>query len=74
MFDLTWIIKVDEQPGGSRWRVSYWHRNPPAGAPGPSNPIVVVHRDEWTARQWAEKLATSWEMDGDAWEVDEDSL
>jgi hypothetical protein len=72
---LIWVIKIDCEPGGSRWRVHMWIRNlPEGGRPSSKEPISVTHPNERTAREWAERIATSWEQQGTEWEIDEESL
>ena len=81
----TWMIKLDQQPGGSRWRVSMWLVGAPAGTqPSADRPIVVNFEndknDRWNetaeahAREWAERIATRWEAAHEHWEVAQDSL
>jgi len=79
MIDLTWWIKLDIEPGGSRWRVVYWVANPPpdSGMPTEKCPALLVFQgpySQWLAKEMAEKLVTSWDISGDAWEVHESSL
>lgn len=76
MIDLTWVIKIDQEPGGSRWRVNLWFANPPAWVTGltKEDPTRVVFKWEREARDWAEAVATSFEMNKQPWAVDEGSL
>jgi hypothetical protein len=61
-------IKLVPQSESSRWRVII----KVLGVSAP--PMETLHPSEWVARNWAEKIATSWEMDSKEWVVADDSL
>jgi hypothetical protein len=66
---IVYVIKLLPEAESSRWKVFI-------DVLGPTKvpTIETLHPNEWVARNWAERIATSWEMDGKEWVVAEESL
>jgi hypothetical protein len=76
MIDLTWVIKLEPQVESSRWYVVLWMVNPPEWSKGLSkaDPTRILLPNECKAREWAELVATSFELGNQPWTVDPGSM